>query len=200
MNPEFQGLMADIVRNPADDTPRLILADWLADHGQEKRGAAIRYALWVARANAGDPSGEPPSSHWNDDYNSLLVRFPRWSFGCSRGFVSYVRCDLQDWLAHGPAIAAAHPVDRVELSDRKAFHARNNIPPAEVGYGWRRESRLAVEDWPATIPAPIWDALPPSTRDPRSKLWRLYAAEAEADDALSAACILWARQPAAKRL
>src|SRR5262245_50578595 len=40
--PEVLGLLADSKDNPEDDTPRLILADWLEDHGDAERAEFIR--------------------------------------------------------------------------------------------------------------------------------------------------------------
>lgn len=37
-----KGFLHDILANPTDDTPRLVFADWLEDHGQEVRGEFIR--------------------------------------------------------------------------------------------------------------------------------------------------------------
>jgi uncharacterized protein (TIGR02996 family) len=49
-DPAFRGLMEDILHHPADDVPRLILADWLEDHGQRDRAEFIR--LQIERADA----------------------------------------------------------------------------------------------------------------------------------------------------
>jgi uncharacterized protein (TIGR02996 family) len=37
-----QALLADIIEHPGDDTPRLIYADWLDDHGEADRADFIR--------------------------------------------------------------------------------------------------------------------------------------------------------------
>lgn len=41
-HPEYRGLLWDVIDNPADDAPRLILADWLDDHGEPGRAEFIR--------------------------------------------------------------------------------------------------------------------------------------------------------------
>ena len=49
--------LADIIAHPADDAPRLVYADWLEEHGDEKdqdRAAFIRAGCQVA--------GLPPES------------------------------------------------------------------------------------------------------------------------------------------
>jgi uncharacterized protein (TIGR02996 family) len=43
------GFLQDIVAHPEDDTPRLIYADWLEDHGDPDRAAFIRVQCALAR-------------------------------------------------------------------------------------------------------------------------------------------------------
>src|SRR5690348_891572 len=42
-------LLRDICENPDDDTPRLVLADWLEEHGQPERAELIRVQCESAR-------------------------------------------------------------------------------------------------------------------------------------------------------
>lgn len=42
-------LLKDILKDPDDDTPRLVLADWLMDNGEELRGRFIRAHVEYAR-------------------------------------------------------------------------------------------------------------------------------------------------------
>lgn len=44
-HPQLLGLLADAKDHPDDDTPRLILADWLDDHGHGELAGSIRAAL-----------------------------------------------------------------------------------------------------------------------------------------------------------
>jgi uncharacterized protein (TIGR02996 family) len=44
----LQGLLEDCKRHPEDDTPRLILADWLDDHGQSERAELVRLQCGLA--------------------------------------------------------------------------------------------------------------------------------------------------------
>ncbi len=41
--------LSDIIEYPEDDTPRLVFADWLMDHGQEERGEFIAVQCALAR-------------------------------------------------------------------------------------------------------------------------------------------------------
>jgi uncharacterized protein (TIGR02996 family) len=42
-------LLAEILANPDDDTPRLVLADWLEEHGATDRASLIRVQIELAR-------------------------------------------------------------------------------------------------------------------------------------------------------
>ncbi|MBN9521309.1 TIGR02996 domain-containing protein [bacterium] len=48
-------LLNAIVANPDDDTPRLVYADWLDDHGQSPRAEFIRTQIELARLTDDDP-------------------------------------------------------------------------------------------------------------------------------------------------
>src|SRR4051812_5415567 len=73
-----EGLLAAIAAHPEDDTPRLILADWLDDH-DDPLGEFIRLqmALEPLRVPRADPmeelirvrslEGIPPGKEWRDD-------------------------------------------------------------------------------------------------------------------------------------
>jgi uncharacterized protein (TIGR02996 family) len=45
------GLLQDIIENPADDVPRLIYADWLEENGAEERARFIRQAIAFPHAS-----------------------------------------------------------------------------------------------------------------------------------------------------
>ncbi len=58
MHPEADAFLDAIFDNPDDDTPRLVYADWLQEHGQENYAqfirlqcAAARHPLWSDEAN-----------------------------------------------------------------------------------------------------------------------------------------------------
>ena len=44
-----------VVAEPDDDTPRLVFADWLEDHGDEPRAAFIRAQVELVKLPPGDP-------------------------------------------------------------------------------------------------------------------------------------------------
>ena len=48
------GLLKDICANPDDDTPRLVYADWLDDHGDAEGAEFIRLQIRLSKMPAGD--------------------------------------------------------------------------------------------------------------------------------------------------
>jgi uncharacterized protein (TIGR02996 family) len=59
--PELLAFLEDIKENPADDTPRLVLADWLEEHGDRRdasRAELIRVQCRLERLAARDPDRE----------------------------------------------------------------------------------------------------------------------------------------------
>jgi uncharacterized protein (TIGR02996 family) len=60
--PEVLAFLSDIKAHPEDDTPRLVLADWLEEHGNEEdlaRGEFLRLQCQRARLPPDDPRQQP---------------------------------------------------------------------------------------------------------------------------------------------
>jgi uncharacterized protein (TIGR02996 family) len=53
MDAEERALIAAIIAQPEEDTPRLAYADWLQEHGQEERAELIRTQVELARGTVG---------------------------------------------------------------------------------------------------------------------------------------------------
>ena len=75
------GLLREAAENPHDDAPRLVLADWLEDHGEPERAEFVRVQLalarlahadWLACAAAGRPGREATSRSMID--RTLVAR------------------------------------------------------------------------------------------------------------------------------
>lgn len=64
--PELKALLAACHREPADDTPRLVLADWLQEH-DDPRGELVRLQVRLDALPAGDP-----------EYDSLYEQYRNW--------------------------------------------------------------------------------------------------------------------------
>lgn len=204
---EGDALLADIIEHPADDALRLIYADWLEDNGESERADFIRaqifpensglaYTLLSGRCAA----WAAPLDGWlitgvartREDLAALDVHFgPRCLMRFRRGFVYLARCTLADWLKHGKAICAAHPIERVELTDKRTAFRGGAFCWWAHWEGLQDTS--ALDD----VGSDIWNCLEKSTKLISPAIgcgWKGYATEALAVDALSKALIKWARR------
>lgn len=66
MHPDADALLDAIFDAPDDDTPRLVYADWLQEHGQENYAEFIRLQCAAARCRV-----------WSDEANDLWVKIGR---------------------------------------------------------------------------------------------------------------------------
>jgi uncharacterized protein (TIGR02996 family) len=103
----------------------------------------------------------------------------------------------------GPAVVAAHPVERVVLSDREPVEYLDilNVP---LGWSWSRSHTMAgaatVGPRVNTLPAAVFDLLPTPKRHP-SQAYHDSPDRDAAVDAASAALIAWAKsQPHPARI
>jgi uncharacterized protein (TIGR02996 family) len=95
------GFLREIVEHPDDDTPRLVYADWLDDHGDPDRAEFIRLQIDLARKPKTDPNREV----WQKRERELLDvhawewaadvggRVTEWVF--RRGFLYKVQTSLE---------------------------------------------------------------------------------------------------------
>jgi uncharacterized protein (TIGR02996 family) len=214
------GILADILADPGDDTPRLVYADWLEDEGQAERAEFIRVQMRMAR--------EMPPLHrprcncqgcqlkgrahtlWPGVFDMGALSFLGDSYEATidpaseqqcrvrlfvrRGFVESVRCPFAAWLDHGEAVCAAHPVTRVGATDRRP----TRLPGGPAAPGWYC--------WPAYDPtqphvlgSEIWGLLRGGWSSIWHRYWRFYDDDAAALDALSDALIKWANLPPERR-
>lgn len=61
----YEQAMQDIIENPADDSVRMIYADWLEEHGQAERGEFIRVQCDLAKWKGKDEDHCPEcGEHW----------------------------------------------------------------------------------------------------------------------------------------
>ncbi len=128
-------LLAEIIANPDEDTPRVVYADAIEEAGDADRAAFIRaqvelalrphgqskyrHAL-VCRRNGrgvlvpGYPLPWPNLrvSHVRGEWESEESHGPT----VRRGFVEAVTCSAEDWLRHADHVRRQHPVTRVTLT------------------------------------------------------------------------------------
>lgn len=118
---EADALRSAVVANPDDDTPRLIFADWLDEHGQPDRAAFIRMQIDAARAEPWSPAareaehradavyglGQPD---WKPDWaESLAVQY-------HRGFVEGITVDAHAFPQLAERVFEQFPLRTLTLS------------------------------------------------------------------------------------
>jgi uncharacterized protein (TIGR02996 family) len=124
-------LLRGVLDDPDDDGARLRYADRCEELGESERAELVRVQVEIASqedsglsvgCNGTGRCGLSPCS-WcflrtrEQLLLSLVVpRSYRFQLECRRGFVESVRLTAADWLAHGDAILAAHPVREVTLT------------------------------------------------------------------------------------
>jgi uncharacterized protein (TIGR02996 family) len=93
---EREGLLRAIIENPEDDTPRLVYADWLEEHGDPDRAEFIRIGCQKEREEFDSPRWNELKARasemeyrnrkrWLKDLPELPKRFSWWDW--RRGFV-----------------------------------------------------------------------------------------------------------------
>lgn len=186
-------LLKAVLADPDEDTPRLVYADWLQENGQAERAEFIRVQvkggsprLISAQAREWFPVWWRPSTLLTIDRLKGRVSIRdghSQTFPCTRrlvirrGFVESLTCCCNEWLAHGEAIVAAHPVRRLTLTDKEP--ALMGDPPR---WGFALVDGYAGDD-PHTLP-----------RSPIECGSLIHCTTREAAvDALSDTWLLWAR-------
>jgi uncharacterized protein (TIGR02996 family) len=140
-------LLAAVLANPEDDSPRLVYADWLEENDDVDRARFIRaqcelarLPVWnrrrreLARLAAGLETR--CGARWRSELPAL--EGVTWA-DFERGFVSTVRVEQpQPLYQHDASIAAAAPVHRAELPP----FDETNVPRPEGSLPWLRTLRL----------------------------------------------------------
>lgn len=128
-HPDFNGLMLDIVKNPENDTPKLILADWLDDYGDEYgkiRAKFIRLQIKIAKSSNHNDILEQ-SDLWNkirpkerdfahhvislDSIFWLTSEYVAWR----RGFPDTLHTNVHSWISLRHKIVRRYPLTNVRF-------------------------------------------------------------------------------------
>ena len=143
LHPDWLALRAAVAAHPDDDTPRLVAADFLDEHGAPERAELIRAQIATARMYVPDaPDALDLNAYWRAANRLIGPRSPlraRWALAeCPelvravvvgnreqvrgadqlewhRGFVEKVTCPAADWLRVGAAVRARNPIRDVHL-------------------------------------------------------------------------------------
>jgi len=177
---EEEGLLREIVERPGEGWPRLVYADWLEDNGRGpgdaadardiREGVTYRLTLPAAADLLRGAAGVLPGGCEVESCGGLVVG---------------VRLPLADWVARGRALVKEFPLRRVELSDRRPVHESGD-------WSWHPDFNIPAAG--CRVPRALLGRL--EGHSPEHPLWRAYPTEKEAVDAMSAACLAWARDPA----
>jgi len=135
MHPEQSALLRTICEEPGDDTPRLVYADWLEEHGQSERAEYIRTQIEMARL-VDEANGRPEwfpdieqrrsvlsqrctqilnvyEDNWRGEWREIPGVYRRYFH---RGFRDHVELDDADILRHPERLFHTHPVDSLTFS------------------------------------------------------------------------------------
>ena len=122
-----KAFLADVIENIDDDTPRLVFADWLEDHGDEARAEFIRLQCRLAAAE-GPRLWERWTKHGPIDARGIALidqqgaewakEAPKWAtknFAFYRGFVGRTQTTAREWLAGVAGLYRRVPVEGLGL-------------------------------------------------------------------------------------
>ncbi len=128
-------LLRAIIDNPAEDTPRLVFADWLDENDEPERAEFIRLQIELARSgNKAKKAQLRERELWAQSrarWKAELPDFPalRWSEYWSRGFVNCV--SVENWATfrriHADVFRAV-PLQHLILFDFGAPRAFARFP------------------------------------------------------------------------
>jgi uncharacterized protein (TIGR02996 family) len=123
--PHHDAFVQAIIENPDDDTPRLVYADWLAEHGDAARAEFIRVQIALAALDRHDPDAQPlfrrQGELWQQHRENWLAELPELPEGIAwgefrRGFIDEVRASSAEGLRGlAERILAAVPLRRLAL-------------------------------------------------------------------------------------
>jgi uncharacterized protein (TIGR02996 family) len=145
-----------ICENPADDTARLVFADWLAENGDPDRGEFIRIEVELANRDPDGVGDEPRRRDLFARRSELLKAHKRrWlepflgyakESAFERGFVTELEVPVEVFLTRGPGWFAAAPITRVRFTRFEVWEdpARRGLRLGDELFASPLLSRLAV--------------------------------------------------------
>jgi uncharacterized protein (TIGR02996 family) len=111
-----------IVEHPEDDTPRLVCADWLEEHGDPARAEFIRVQCEIARGQAGDPrlgalrtrEGKLFNEH-KTEWRKDVQTWARSSVRFARGFIDRVTVRASEFGRWGALLLRRAPIQELRI-------------------------------------------------------------------------------------
>jgi uncharacterized protein (TIGR02996 family) len=129
MTDHYQDLLRCVLEEPHEDSPRLVLADWLEENGQFHRAEFIRLEIKLAR-RLGAANGE---AALNDEEEQrykeacMVVKgerlAERWfdypiSIAWRRGFAEAITIACNYFMLHAKELFSSFPILEVKLTDK----------------------------------------------------------------------------------
>lgn len=219
MEHEYKGLLQDVCANPDDAAPRLIMADWLEDHGSrsgdKERAEFIRLQIWMHKRSE-DGLTTKDADEWvrteeilrlyrrawlEHDCPTLLQEF--WNdpgdysyvYECDweRGFVWRITCSLDAWFKEGRQIVKTIPVTYVANSGGH-FSAHLTVMGEDPFYfAWICWEGAAYDCPHNHLPSQLFQLLDGDV-EPINTVSKRYKSVGDANAAYSRAMIKWAKQ------
>ncbi len=144
---ERDALLKAVCDNPDDDTPRLVFADWLQEHGEEERAEFIRLQIEIAGLPDGkkkltrqarenelldahrDEWAEPLKPYFAYYYSGIYAHHYGPPVTFRRGFVDAIAMDVDSFNERAEEAFALAPVRELILQDCQALDelAPNNL-------------------------------------------------------------------------
>jgi uncharacterized protein (TIGR02996 family) len=129
--------LEDILQHPADDTPRLIFADWLEEQNDSvsrARAAFIRGSCRLTQLPLDDPSrlaledecADLLAEHGDEWTAPVRGIARRWEF--CRGFIERIEIDDEPFLKHAETLFRRLPLRAVRLRGRSELAALARCP------------------------------------------------------------------------
>jgi len=158
---EQTALIQDVVRNPTDNVPRLVYADWCEDNGHETYARLCRYPhrLGMSRTKEQEKSvltiiggwGGVVGNHGFDwsmagAIDGMVDNLPGWIDGIviRRGFIEEVYAPLKLLLENCVTLVNKHPITRCVAVDRIASIREEEEP--ERGRYWVVSKKHSVKN------------------------------------------------------
>lgn len=176
--PGAEMFLSAICANRADDTVRLVFADWLQENGDEERAEFIRLQIALHREH---PDYEIPfvrnnlGGEWDARYTrqkELLERnaslwvggFPRLMFSTTsadfvRGFPSRAITNPAQWHAHGERVRRWVPLEGVDVLGQSTSFADLFSLASLVGISQLTLPRATTDELRALVHSPVLDSL-----------------------------------------
>ncbi len=144
-------------REPLEDTPRLMLADWWEDNGDRERAEFMRLQIGPKSAKASTRASE--LFHRRENWRSWIpLPFRASEAHFERGLIARVECDCSTFHDHAVEVFAAGAVYAVRILDR--------APDEDMGdyifvkaHNWPQRWQ-SWRDSPYYLPPDIFNRLP----------------------------------------